>query len=132
MAVSIFINSHTDFLSTLKVVLVKDGAASSLQSVSVASSKVVFLNSLPMDSAKYKVYLESSLSESLYEYKQNEATFTANGASVALTFNFNPVMKTKLEFDVKESSLLGLVVVICTTVIVINKDKVFSLFSKQH
>ncbi|XP_067940319.1 BOS complex subunit NOMO3-like isoform X2 [Watersipora subatra] len=128
--VAVFINCSTQYLSTLKVIISKEGSSAPLQSLGASESKVIFLSSLPMDSSKYKVMLESSLSKKLYEYETSEYLMTADEPAKALAMSFNPKVRSNFEYEVKESSLLALLIVVLSTLLLVNKQACFDMFSQ--
>jgi len=129
---TVFIDTQTEYLSTLKVILTKEGSSVPIQSISPGNSKVVFITGLPKDNQGYRLFLETSLSKKLYDYSSSdEVLFSADQPSRAINLKFHTQLRTDMEYEVKESSILALILVMLTTLAVFNKHKIMSLVSQQ-
>lgn len=119
--------TSSEHLPTLWVKLCKsDNLDNPIQSVSLGQSMFFHFAPLPRDGESYVLILHTSLSQSQYDFKLPQVSFTSSGYHKHVTLTFNPNRKIP-DQDVAQGSFIALPLTLLLLLAVYNHERVIPL-----
>uniref|UniRef100_A0A673NKI3 Nodal modulator 1-like n=1 Tax=Sinocyclocheilus rhinocerous TaxID=307959 RepID=A0A673NKI3_9TELE len=119
--------TSSEHLPTLWVKLCKsDNLDNPIQSVSLGQSMFFHFAPLPRDGESYVLILHTSLSQSQYDFKLPQVSFTSSGYHKHVTLTFNPKRKIP-DQDVAQGSFIALPLTLLLLLAVYNHERVIPL-----
>ncbi|XP_076818346.1 BOS complex subunit NOMO1-like [Clavelina lepadiformis] len=130
-----YVITPQQFLPHIKLVLYRAGGGASanpVQTLSMTKATPFFhLPQLPRDETEYVVRLESTLSQSRYDYTAPAAGFFAKGSYKHITFRFEPQLKPVLP-EIPQVSILALPLTILAIYLAYNYAAVFTFLQQTY